>query len=112
MTQKQAYAEGLHYTGISEIRWSKEPLTKRAAEIRKKYKCRAVIVNCGEWPGIYADEKYWELTRKEDAEQILSHIEERKARALEEYKKALAEIENDEINYKKVIEEVNEKYGL
>ena len=51
------------------------------------------------------------MKQKESFEQYLSHVEERKQRALEEYQKALAEIEADENKWNAYISEVNKKYG-
>lgn len=113
MTAKNAMAQGLVFTGCwTNAYWEKDMCTKRAAEIRKKYKCKAyVCTDDGGW-GVYADEKYDDMQTLERAELFLARIPGELHRAQEKFDTEVAEIHKREISYANTIATIKNKYNL
>ncbi|MCA1800137.1 MAG: hypothetical protein LC687_00820 [Actinobacteria bacterium] len=93
MTERQAQQEGLRYTGIWERPWNSDKAKERAAEIRKKYNCRAVMVSQGRGVSVYAEPAYGIKQQAESAQRILENVQARKDAAYASY---LKEVENIE----------------
>lgn len=97
MTERTARQQNLEFTGVYESSYNKDKAKSRAAEIRKQYKCRAVLVDKGHGVSVYADEAYRIRKTAEEASNRLAHIQTRKERAYEAYLAELAKIEAEEI---------------
>lgn len=97
MTERTARQQKLDFTGVYENNFDRDKAKKRAAEIRKQYKCRAVLVDKGHGVSVYADETYRIRKNAEEAANRLAHIQTRKERAYEAYLAELAKIEAEEI---------------
>ena len=104
MTEKQALSEGLHFTGIYDSA-DKYELKKRASEIRKKYKCRAVLVD---GDSVYADRKCEVNVVATSFKNQLSAIEEKKFNLRTKYWKDLKAIEDHETKMKAYLKENEE----
>ena len=107
MNEQQAREQGLEFTGA--FGYDKPKLTAEAAELRKQYKCRAVLVTVKPSPlsrghhgtgwSIYAEPKVREVNRMKFLQHKIIHhagylraLEEEHAQAM---KKALEEIDKE-----------------
>lgn len=95
MTERTARRQDLQFTGVYNRTWDSDKSKARAAEIRKKYKCRAVLVNAEGGVSVYADAKYFAARTAEDMKNRLAQVEAKKKRAHKAYLAAIAEIEAD-----------------
>lgn len=99
MTERQAKRQGLNFTGVYERSYNSDKAKMRAAEIRKEYKCRAVLVTTDGGVSVYADDSYHIRYQAESVKTRLSGIENRKKRAYDKYLEEIKEIEADEAKY-------------
>lgn len=114
MTRRQAEDQGLIFTGRYTSRpWEREEYcVKFAAEIRKKYKCRAVVVPEENGWSVYADEKYEYLKRLEECEVALRNIPIELDRLHNKYEQDVAGVQAKEIALAAEAEAIRTKYGI
>lgn len=93
MTERNARAQGLEFTGVYERSWNSDVAKQRAAEMRKQYKCRAILVNVDGGVSVYADKSYRIQRQIEQYETQLAQVEDRKQALREKYEAELAEID-------------------
>lgn len=111
MNVKQAKAEGLEFTGAWERYYNKADMVKEAAEIRKTYKCRAVVVSDNGGWGIYADQKYRDLKELEHSEQVLELLPKRLEAIHLEYKKDIEAISAYQTKLESRIKEIKDRWA-
>ena len=105
MKQSQARREGLRFTGHYE-NYSNFKMKKRAAEIRLRHKCRAVVVETGDHGySVYADEKYFIQERIEDFKNKLKAIPQKKQSLQVKYNSELVQIEKNQKEMEEYIKE-------
>ena len=108
MNARQARAEGLSFTGVWERLHKRADVAKEAKEIRKIYKCRAVVVNKQGGVAVYADEKYFDLQYLTTLKCHLRNCPAKRQRILEQ----LAELDEEEKRLAEKIAEIETKYGI
>ncbi len=110
MNERAARREGLEFTGFYESHYMKTKVKERAAEIRKNYKCRAVLVDVGSGVSVYADRSYFNQTRLESIEKQLENMPARKQAIYDKYLADLEELCNSEDKLREMKESLeNEK---
>jgi len=109
MTERDAYKEGLHYTGIAFEGWNrtkKEEAKARVAEIKKRYKVRAVLVTeRNGWQVYYGDDNF-ALVQYDTAEKLTSRLSEydRQRKQIEEkYQQEMDDLDTWRANLQKKI---------
>ena len=105
MKESQARREGLKFTGCYE-RFSKSEVKERAAGIRLKYRCRAVVVETGDHGySVYAAYEYFVQNQIEDFKKKLKAIPQKKQFLQTKYNIELAEIEKRQKDMEEYIKE-------
>jgi len=106
MTERTARQQGLSFTGVYERSYNRDVAKTRAAEIRKEFKCRAVLVeaNCG-GVSVYADDLYRIRYNAKTMQAKLDAVEARKAKAEMEYNKAIQLILHDQLTTQRWFDE-------
>ena len=106
MTTRQSQQQGLTFTGIWERNINRNKAKERALEIRRKYKCRAVLVNEDGGVSVYVDKKYNDIQHIERLEAKIRFIPNKKEALL----KQLIELEEEEKAIAKKINELKKLY--
>jgi len=95
MTERTARQQGLEFTGVYERSFNRDKAKERAANLRKQYNCRAILVTADGGVSVYAEPAYRVKRNAEEAANRLAQIQTRKERAYEKYMAEVAKIDED-----------------
>ena len=102
----------LRFTGwYTNHMWERPELTERAADIRKRYKCRARVVAESHGWSIYADQKYRDLHHLEELSKCAKQIPYRRAALREKFEKELSDLDKEAEDLFLEIRKIRDEYG-
>jgi len=96
MNKTTAINQGLDFTGIYERFYNKDIVKAKAAAIRKKYKCRAVVVDDDGGCSVYADKIFCLSESIGRLEKTAEQYHPRRERLKQKFEDALKELDQDE----------------
>lgn len=92
MNKRQAYAEGLRFTGHYERWYNRDKVKNIAAVIRKLYKCRVVMVEEDGGVSLFADGKYDAIKGIKGEQWYIDNEASQLQKAREEYEQKITAI--------------------